>query len=150
MQIKIFSIPIMGGEKLNEEMNLFLRSKKIVDIQSQLITLQQNAFWSFNIKYLDDVVGFSSGEKGKVDYREVLDEASFKRFAKMRLERKAIAVAENVPAFTILTDEQMAGIAKIEDLTISKMKTVKGIGEKTIEKYGKQLLNSIKNDAPSE
>ena len=150
MQIKIFSIPIMGGEKLNEEMNLFLRSKKIVDIQSQLITLQQNAFWGFNIKYLDDVVGFSSGEKGKVDYREVLDEASFKRFAKMRLERKAIAVAENVPAFTILTDEQMAGIAKIEDLTISKMKTVKGIGEKTIEKYGKQLFNSIKNDAPSE
>jgi hypothetical protein len=27
MQIKIFTIPIMGGEKLLEEMNAFLRSK---------------------------------------------------------------------------------------------------------------------------
>jgi len=28
MQIKIFTIPIIGGEKMNEEMNVFLRSKK--------------------------------------------------------------------------------------------------------------------------
>ena len=152
MQIKIFSIPIIGGEKLNDEMNAFLRSKKILDVESQLVTLQQSAFWTFNVKYLDEAAGFTSGEKDKekVDYKEVLDAESYQRFSKMRDVRKALAQAENVPAYSILTNEQMAGLAKIEDLTLAKMKTVKGIGEKTIEKYSKQLLNSLKNDAPSE
>jgi superfamily II DNA helicase RecQ len=150
MQIKIFTIPILGGEQLNEELNVFLRSKKIVDIQSQLVMMQQSAFWSFNIKYIDEGTGFTLGEKVKTDYREVLDEPSFKRFSKMREKRKALAQTENIPAYAILTNDQMAELAKIEDLTLNKMKTIKGIGEKTIEKYGKQILNSLKDDAPSE
>jgi hypothetical protein len=32
MQIKLFTIPILGGEKLNEELNLFLRSKKVSSV----------------------------------------------------------------------------------------------------------------------
>lgn len=150
MQIKIFSIPIIGGEKLNDDMNVFLRSKKILDIESNLVTLQQNAFWTFKVKYIDEAVGSMSNEKVKIDYKEVLDEESFKRFAKMREARKALSQAENIPAYAILTDEQMAGLAKLEDLTMGKMKTVKGIGEKTIEKYGKQIVNSLKSDEQSE
>ena len=150
MQIKIFSIPIIGGEKLNDDMNVFLRSKKILDIESQLVTLQENAFWTFKVKYIDEAVGSTSNEKVKIDYKEVLDEESFKRFAKMREARKVLSQAENIPAYAILTDEQMAGLAKLEDLTMGKMKTVKGIGEKTIEKYGKQIVNSLKSDEQSE
>ena len=150
MQIKIFSIPIIGGEKLNDDMNVFLRSKKILDIESNLVTLQQNAFWTFKVKYIDEAVGSMSNEKVKIDYKEVLDEESFKRFAKMREARKVLSQAENIPAYAILTDEQMSGLAKIEDLTMGKMKTVKGIGEKTIEKYGKQIVNSLKSDEQSE
>lgn len=150
MQIKIFSIPIIGGEKQNDEMNVFLRSKKILDIESQLVTLQENAFWTFKVKYIDDTSNSTPGEKVKIDYKEVLDEESFKRFAKMREARKALSQAENIPAYAILTDEQMAGLAKLEDLTMGKMKTVKGIGEKTIEKYGKQIVNSLKSDEQSE
>jgi len=53
MQIKIFSIPIPGGEALNEEMNLFLRSKKVLHVDSRLVNHAQGAFWCFCIKYLD-------------------------------------------------------------------------------------------------
>ena len=37
MQIKIFTIPIMGGEKLLEEMNVFLRSKKVLQVEQHLV-----------------------------------------------------------------------------------------------------------------
>lgn len=150
MQIKIFTIPIVGGEQLNDEMNVFLRSKKIVQVESQLVTLQQSAFWSFSIKYVEEIAGNSPNERGKVDYKEVLDEPSFKRFTKMRELRKALAQAENIPAYAILTDEQMAGLSKIEELTLAKMKTVRGVGEKTIEKYGKQILEILKTDETSQ
>ena len=38
MQLQIFSIPTIGGEKTNEEMNKFLRSCKLIDIDKQLVT----------------------------------------------------------------------------------------------------------------
>jgi len=33
MQVKIFTIPILGGEMLLEEMNLFLRTKKVLQLK---------------------------------------------------------------------------------------------------------------------
>lgn len=30
MQIKIFTIPVLGGERILEEMNVFLNSKRII------------------------------------------------------------------------------------------------------------------------
>ena len=34
-------------------------------------------------------------------------------------------------------------LAKIEDLTLAKMKTVKGIGDKKTEKYGNQFIEGL-------
>ena len=45
MQLKIFSIPITGGENINEELNRFLRAKKIIKLEKQLVVLGAEAFW---------------------------------------------------------------------------------------------------------
>jgi superfamily II DNA helicase RecQ len=58
----------------------------------------------------------------------------------MREIRKRLAAEESLPAYAIFTDEELANLAKIEDLTLAKMKSVKGIGEKKIEKYGRSFL----------
>jgi superfamily II DNA helicase RecQ len=139
MQIKIYTIPIVGGESLTEDMNVFLRSKKILQTEMQLITDANRAYWSFCIRYIEDVT-ISDKEKPKVDYRLVLDEPSFNRFSKMREIRKKIAVDEAIPAYAIFNDEELAGIAKLEDRALTKMKTVKGIGEKKVEKYGQYFI----------
>jgi superfamily II DNA helicase RecQ len=144
MQIKVFTMPIVGGEHIADEMNLFLRSKKVLQVEHHLIQLKTEAFWSFYIKYVEDLIGDGTAttgfDKAKIDYQAVLDEASFKRYSQMREIRLALAKAENIPAYTILTNGQMAELAKIEDLSIAKMQTIKGFGEKTIEKYGKHFM----------
>ncbi len=38
MQVKFFTIPIIGGEQINEEMNLFLRSHQVLQTDFKLIT----------------------------------------------------------------------------------------------------------------
>ena len=131
MQIKFYTIPIMGGEMLADEMNVFLRSKKILQVENQL----QGTSWCFCIKYLDDVAS-SDRERQKVDYRQVLDEATFKRFAALRDIRKRVAEEESVPAYVVFTDEELAAIAKLEVITPAGLRAVKGVGEKKIEKYG--------------
>lgn len=36
MQIKLFTVPVLGGEAMTEELNRFLRAKKITGTQRQL------------------------------------------------------------------------------------------------------------------
>lgn len=35
MQIRLFRIPAEGGDSLTEEMNAFLRSKKVLQVETQ-------------------------------------------------------------------------------------------------------------------
>ena len=50
MQIKIFNIPVLGGETLADEMNIFLRSKKILQIREHLVNNEkEGVFWCFCI-----------------------------------------------------------------------------------------------------
>ena len=137
MQIKIFNIPIPGGEEINEEMNKFLRSKKVLQTESQLVNNASGAFWCFCIKYLDEA---PQGTRKKVDYQQVLDQESFQRFTAMRKVRKQLAQDEGIPAYAIFTDEELAGLAQLEALTPATMRSVKGIGEKKIEKYGNHFF----------
>lgn len=80
MQIKLFTIPVLGGERLTEEMNVFLRAKKILQVENHIINNGQAVFWCFCIKYLE---AYAGTKKAKVDYKEVLGEASFKRFSRI-------------------------------------------------------------------
>ncbi len=141
MQIKIFSIPILGGEAVNEDMNAFLRSKKVIQTEQRLIGDGDGALWSFCIKYVEDYSPFLKSGKEKIDYREVLDVASFERFSKFRETRKQLAATENAPAYTIFTDEELAELSKMEEVTIANMRSVKGIGDKKIEKYGQHFIS---------
>ncbi|MBK7937344.1 MAG: HRDC domain-containing protein [Lewinellaceae bacterium] len=129
MQIKIFNIQIPGGEALNEEMNVFLRSKKIISVEERVVQSGQGAFWCYSIRYVDDVT-ISDREKPKADYRQVLDEQAFRRFSALRDIRRKVAKDAAVPAYAVFTDEELAELAKIHPLTEAGMKSVKGIGEK--------------------
>jgi superfamily II DNA helicase RecQ len=140
MQIRIFSIPILGGEAVNEDMNAFLRSKKVIQTEQKLVGDGDGALWSFCIKYVEDYSPFNKGNKDKVDYREVLDAVSFERFSRYREIRKKLAAAESVPAYTIFTDEELSELSKMEEVTIANMKSVKGIGDKKAEKYGQHFI----------
>ena len=53
---------------------------------------------------------------------------------------KRLATEESLPAYAIFTDEELSNIAKIDCLTFAKMKSIKGIGDKKVEKYGQHFL----------
>lgn len=145
MQIKIFTIPILGGEQITEEMNRFLSGKKILQTEHHLVTNAEGTFWCFCIKYLPDN-SHESAPRRKVDYREVLDSKSFQRFALMRETRKKLAKEEGVPAYAVFTDAELAELAKLETLTLTSMKNIKGIGPGKLEKYGEHFTSQEQNE----
>ena len=146
MQIKLFTIPILGGEQLIEEMNVFLRSKKILQVRERLISNEsEGSFWCFAVRYVDDVAA-AERERARVDYQKVLDEAAFKRFLALKLIRREVAQADAVPPYAVFTDSELAELAKLEPLTLEGMKTLKDIGEKKVEKYGRFFLPALEDE----
>lgn len=60
-------------------------------------------------------------------------------------DRKIFAANDAVPAYAVFTDEELAGIARLPVLEVSKLISVKGIGDKKVEKYGNQLIELFKS-----
>ena len=79
--------------------------------------------------------------KEKIDYKEILDEQTFARFAHLREARKLIANDESIPAYAVFTNEELAQIAALEEITEGSIASIKGIGDKRTEKYGQRLID---------
>jgi len=149
MQIKLFTIPVGDSGTAQEEMNRFLRGNKILEVQNQLISNENGAYWCFCVRYIEKAFVPTDEQKGKVDYKQILDEATFKKFSKLREIRKKVAADEGLPAFAVFTDEELAGLAKLETITPKSMLTVKGIGDKKVERFAKRFITDEKPNEKS-
>ncbi|MBR1808210.1 MAG: HRDC domain-containing protein [Paludibacteraceae bacterium] len=128
-------------------MNSFLRGQKVLTIDKQQVCLGQQAFWTFCITYLPQNTAYTNSptpKQGKVDYKEILDVETFAVFSCLRSIRKQLAEADAVPAYAVFTDSELAEIAKLEELEPDKIKTIQGIGQKKVEKYGVSLCEKYK------
>ena len=141
MQIKIFTIPVVEGEQELEQMNHFLRSHRVSDVQSEVVQNMGTSWWTFKITYLQQGVPplaekpANTIAKSKIDYKAVLDEKAFARFSRMREIRMELAKRDAVQPFIVFTDAELAEIAQLETPTLSQIQKIKGIGAKKVEKY---------------
>lgn len=146
MQIKIFTIPVGDSGGALQEMNAFLRGNKILEVEHKLIGNDNGAYWCFCVRYIERAPAEADKDGKKVDYRKVLDEATFGKFSKLREIRKRVAAEEAVSAFIIFTDEELAELAKLDEITEKAMLGIKGIGEKKVERYAKYFITQPKTD----
>ena len=79
-----------------------------------------------------------------VDYKEVLSPEDFVIFARLREMRKELARTEQVPAYAIFTNEQLAEMAKLRPVSKNGLSRIVGVGESRIQKYGAQFLKILK------
>ena len=149
MQINIFTIPVGESGSALQEMNTFLNTHKILEIEQKLISNDNGANWCFCVRYNDQAFNPASGGKTKIDYRQVLDEPTFQKFSRLREIRKSVAATEGLSAFIVFTDEELAELAKLEEITLKSMLGIKGIGEKKAERFAHYFINKPEsNEAP--
>lgn len=148
MQVKLFTIPLFDNEAELNEMNGFLRAQKVLTIDKQFVSVGENAYWSFCVTYLNlskqTTATQNAPRANKIDYKEVLDVATFAVFSNLRTIRKQIAENEAVPAYAIFTDSELAEIAKLETIDTKSLLSIQGIGQKKAEKYGKMLCEQYR------
>ncbi|MGD9707324.1 MAG: HRDC domain-containing protein [Candidatus Delongbacteria bacterium] len=149
--IKIFTVPVFESEQAVDELNKFLNSHRVIKIREEFNPNVSDGYWSFCVEYLQSGINKSkSNNVEKVDYKNILTEDQFKIFSRFRAIRKEIAKEEALPAYAIFTDKELADISKLNELSVSKLKSVEGIGEKKIERYGLKFIEMFKEKSGNE
>ena len=144
MGYRVFQVPAYGCEDSEQALNDFLGKHRILCVTREFVNAGSNSFWSFCVDYLEQgsagKANASGRRRSKVDYRELLKPDEFALFAKLRDLRKELALSEAVPVYAILTNEQLAQIVQHRASSKESLRTVPGLGDARIDKYGERLV----------
>lgn len=147
MQMAFFSMPARGDAGIQEELNVFLRSHRVLTVHREFVPQGENSFWALAVETMQGAApsgsGQSRGGKNRVDYKEVLSPENFALFAKLRDWRKAVAEQEGIPVYAVLTNEQLAAIATGHPASIAQLQQIERFGEAKAGKYAEAILGVL-------
>ncbi|MBC6995554.1 HRDC domain-containing protein [Neolewinella lacunae] len=148
MQIRIFSVPAWGNEAEEESLNKFLRGHRILQVEKQFIADGVNSHWCFCVEYLEgsEPIKRAGNKAARIDYREVLPPEAFARFARYREIRKTLAERDGVPPYAVFTDKELAEMAEVGLLTPAEIRSIEGVGEKKLAKYGEHFITKAEDE----
>ena len=146
-QYNTFFVPHGDTGTQQEALNGFLRAHRVLKVDKSVFP----EGWAFCVEWMDGAAAaptpFGAYQREKIDYMKVLSPEVFARFSELRKRRKAIADADGVKPFVVMTDAQLAKVAEIEKPTMADLKKVDGFGEAKAEKYGARLLAGGEGEA---
>lgn len=149
MQMRFFRIPIPDPAEAAGELNRFLASHRVVTVDRELVEDGANSAWAVCVTYVGAPEPAPAPKGGRVDYREVLSNAEFTVFAKLRNLRKTLAEAEGVPVYAVFTNEQLAAMVTQRASSAAAVGAIAGVGEARLKKYGEALLALLRQEVPS-
>ena len=148
-QFSIFFVPVKGDERSEEALNLCLRTRRVLQVERHVFP----DGWTFCVEWMDGEGGGKAPfvrNPQRVDYRDVLPEPVFVRFAKLRSFRKELAQTHGVPPYMVMTDAQLAEVAKMDPPSKAAIAKIDKFGEERVKKYGEAILEAAAKIAAEE
>lgn len=148
IMIQCFFIPIQDRGGVGEAVNKFLAAKCVVNIDKEFAQNGGNSGRSLCIEYLDEMPKSTPTSKSKIDCREVLSQAEFNVYAKIRSLRKEISGKERIPAYAVFNNQQLAAMVEQRITTEQGLREISDIGDFRIKKYGGAFLRVLQVEIP--
>lgn len=152
MQMHFFAIPTLDSQVAQDELNRFCAGHRVVAVDRQFVSAGRDSHWAVCLTVAPGpgplpesakagaARGAKSASAARVDYRQVLSESDFARFAVLRAWRKAVAEHEGVPVYAVFTNEQLAEIVQRRVTTRAELAAIEGVGPARLERYGAAVL----------
>ncbi len=148
MRLHFATVPIHGGADAEEELNRFLASHRVVSVDRHLVTESGGSVWAVCVTWIDgarsDDPSRADAKKARVDYREILTEAQFAVFARLRELRKTIAERDGAPPYAVFTNEQIAEVVRRGVRSAAELAAIEGVGPARVEKHGSAFLDVLR------
>jgi len=140
MKYKLITIPALNPEHDEQELNSFLGSHKIVSVEKKCCQTKQEFFWTFAICYEGSAYKGGEKKRSSIDYKEVLSDDDFTKYARLRELRNDLAKEYAKPPYAIFTNEQLATMVVDKVTSGSGLAKIDGIGKARLEQYSEKFL----------
>ena len=141
-----FFISPFSEPSASAELNNFLKSHRIINVEKRLIDGERGTGWVFLVEYTD-LEGSKSAYtmSSKVDWRDVLNPSQFAVYDLLRKKRKEIGDKTKIPLYGIFSNEQLALMAQNPPKTKEDFLKIKGVNEAKYKQWGEIFLKFIKD-----
>ncbi len=139
-EVRVFCIRVWDPEEGTAALNRYLESATVLSLRKEFVADGDNSFWTICVEARSAGGVPEAGRGPKIDYAQKLTPEQFKVFRALRDYRKKVADAEGVPAFSILTNEQLSQIVERKAMSMAALGEVPGIGTARVERYGRAIL----------
>lgn len=137
MRFRFFRIPVNDSGEAEAELDRFLASHRVVDVERHLVDDGTRSMWALCVGYTQAVTAVATAtrgtavsrtSRGTVDYRQVLSEEEFTVFAQLRTLRKATAAKEGIPPYQVFNNEHLAAMVRGRMTTAAELGAISGGG----------------------
>lgn len=143
-QFMTFFVSLFSEPSSHAELNNFLKSHRIINVEKRLIDGERGTGWIFLVEYSDNEGTKSSYTmSSKVDWRDVLNPSQFAVYDLLRKKRKEIGDKTKIPLYGILSNEQLALMAQNPPKTKEDFLKIKGINEAKYKQWGEIFIKTI-------
>jgi superfamily II DNA helicase RecQ len=149
-QFVSFFVSPFGEKSVTDELNAFLRSHRIVNVEKKLIDSERGTGWVFLVEYGTEVGKNTSNTSQRIDYREILNPTEYALYDKLRNLRKEIAEKSGIPVYTVFTNDQLASMVKKPPRVVKDLFGIAGVGEARIKQYGEAFLNLFSKEGQAQ
>ena len=148
MPFRVFVIPVLYADAATEELNSFLASHRIVQIERHLIEQGNQSAFAFCVEYILSAPSIhrplkNQLSRNRIDYKAILSPDEFTVFSLLRELRKELSQQEGVPVFALFNNEQLAQMVQRRCSSKADLLGIDGIGDAKVDKYSDKLLITL-------
>ena len=144
IQFMTFFISPFSEPSASAELNNFLKSHRIINVEKRLIDGERGTGWVFLVEYTELEGGKSAYTmSSKVDWRDVLNPSQFAVYDLLRKKRKEIGDKTKIPLYGILSNEQLALMAQNPPKNKEEFLKIKGVNESKYKQWGEIFIPII-------
>lgn len=147
MKIKVFTLhfdPELGGFD-DRALSAFVADKTVLAVDQHFFVHEQRPLWSLLVSYRE-AVAQPSDRRGqpardeRVDWRSSLPAEARPYFDLLRSWRNARAQRTGKPPYVLLTNRQLALLARQRPTTLAALGELEGVGEARVSELGAEIL----------
>lgn len=150
MELHFFVVPALDPAPAQAELNAFIASHRVTQVDRQLVQAGPGAYWALCISVasgpgpLPAALKADATRSGKVDYKQVLSVADFGVYADLRALRKRLAEESGVPLYAVFSNEQLAAMVQQRVSTEEQLGAIDGVGAARVQRYGAVMLERLR------
>lgn len=147
MALRFFEIPTYSSYEATDELNTFLGCHRVVSVERKFVDIGRNSYWAICVDYLSETTTPTSSKlnlgRNRIDYKSVLSADEFSVYLKLREWRKAVAIREAIPVYSLFHNEHLALMVQRRCCTKEELLAIDGVDQNKLSKYAEQLIEIL-------